>query len=97
MLKSHGLPIGIMGGTRYMTQKRPFPAGASVVLYSDGITEAGNVAGEQFENDRLEAILREIPDAPAGEIRDRIAAAVDAFVGEAPQKDDQTLVIARRW
>lgn len=96
MLKSHGLPIGIMGGTRYMTQRRAFPSGSTVILYSDGINEAENTAGEEFENDRLEAILRDCAATPAGEIRDRITAAVDAFVGEAPQKDDQTLVIARR-
>ncbi len=95
-LKSHGLPIGIMGQTRYMTQKRPFPAGAAVVLYSDGITEAENMTGEEFENDRLEALLSEHANAPVTELRDRIAMAVDVFAGEAPQKDDQTLVIARR-
>ncbi|HSP13261.1 MAG TPA: SpoIIE family protein phosphatase [Thermoanaerobaculia bacterium] len=95
-LKSHGLPIGIMGQTRYMTQRRPFPPGSSVVLYSDGITEAENVAGEEFENDRFEALLREHAAASSVDLRDRIAAAVDAFVGEAPQKDDQTLVIGKR-
>ncbi|HEX9161292.1 MAG TPA: SpoIIE family protein phosphatase, partial [Thermoanaerobaculia bacterium] len=96
MLKSHGLPIGIMGQTRYMTQKRPFPAGSTVVLYSDGITEAENVAGEEFENDRLEAILRQHGAHSSADLRDAIAREVDAFVGDAPQKDDQTLVIARR-
>lgn len=95
-LKSHGLPIGILAQTRYMSQKRPFLPGSTVVLYSDGITEAENLAGEEFENDRLEALLSEHQHASAAELRDRIAAAVDAFVGEAPQKDDQTLVIARR-
>jgi sigma-B regulation protein RsbU (phosphoserine phosphatase) len=95
-LKSHGLPIGIMGQTRYMTQRRPFPANSSVVLYSDGITEAENVAGEEFENERLETLMRAHLDASPNELRDRIAAAVDNFVGDAPQKDDQTLVIARR-
>ncbi len=96
MLKSHGLPIGIMGETRYMTQRRPFPSNAAVVLYSDGITEAENMAGDEFENDRLEAILREHAEASCAVLRDRIAEAVAAFVGDAPQKDDQTLVIARR-
>jgi len=95
-IKSHGLPIGIMAGSRYVTQRRPFPPGSAVVLYSDGITEAENVAGEEFENDRFETLLRELIDAPPFELRDRIAAAVDAFAGDAPQKDDQTLVIARR-
>lgn len=95
MLRSHGLPIGILAQSKYMTQMRPFPPGSTVVLYSDGITEAENEAGEEFENDRLDAILRDSASVPPNELRDRIAAAVDAFVGEAPQKDDQTLVIAR--
>jgi sigma-B regulation protein RsbU (phosphoserine phosphatase) len=95
-LKSNGLPIGIMAGTRYMTQRRPFVPGSTVVLYSDGITEAENVAGEEFENDRLETLLAKHADDSAAGIRDAIAAAVDAFVADAPQKDDQTLVIARR-
>jgi len=94
-LKSHGLPIGILGSSRYMTQTRPFPAGSAVVLYSDGISEAENVAGEEFENDRLETLLAAHANDSAAQIRDAIAAGVDAFVADAPQKDDQTLVIAR--
>ncbi|MCU1350159.1 MAG: Serine phosphatase RsbU, regulator of sigma subunit [Acidobacteria bacterium] len=95
MLKSHGLPIGILGNSQYLTQTRPFPAGSTVVIYSDGITEAENLAGDEFDNIRLEPILREHVAATPAELRDRIAAAVTEFVGLAPQKDDQTLVIAR--
>jgi sigma-B regulation protein RsbU (phosphoserine phosphatase) len=96
MIKSHGLPIGILPGTRYVIQTRPFPAGSCAVLYSDGITEAEDVAGEEFGNERLEALLGEHADCSAAMIRDQIAAAVENFVGEAPQKDDETLVIVRR-
>ena len=96
MIKSHGLPIGILPGTRYMTQTRPFPAGACAVLYSDGITEAEDMADEEFGNERLEALLQEHIDCNAAMIRDQIASAVDAFVDEAPQKDDETIVIVKR-
>jgi serine phosphatase RsbU (regulator of sigma subunit) len=65
------------------------------VLYSDGITEAENAEGEEYGNDRLEAILRDRADASPHDLRDAIVSAVDAFVGGAAQKDDQTLVIAR--
>jgi len=92
-LKSHGLPIGMLAQSKYMTQIRPFPSGSTVVLYSDGITEAENEAGEEFGNERLEPLLD--GRASPAELRDRIGAAVDAFTGSAPQKDDQTLVIAR--
>ena len=91
-LKSHGLPIGMLAQSKYMAQTRSFPAGSTVVLYSDGITEAENEAGEEFGDERLQTLVR-VSCSPA-EMRDRIAAAVDAFVGSAPQYDDETLVIA---
>ena len=44
---------------------------------------------------KLDAHRVEIPDAAPRQMRDRIAAAVDEFTAGAPQKDDQTMVIAR--
>lgn len=95
LLRSHGLPIGILPKTRYVSQTRPFPSGSTVVLYSDGITEAENEAGDEFGSERLEPIVRLNAGAAAPELRDRIAAAVDEFTSGVPQKDDQTMVVAR--
>jgi phosphoserine phosphatase RsbU/P len=95
-LKSHGLPIGILPNSRYVPQTRAFPAGSCAVLYSDGITEAEDVAGEEFGNERLEALLEQHADYGADLIRNQIADAVDSFVDEAPQKDDETIVIIKR-
>lgn len=95
-IKSHGLPIGILPNSRYLAQTRPFPAGSCAVLYSDGITEAEDIDGNEFGNERLEALLEEHIGCSASLIRDQIADAVDAFVDEAPQKDDETIVIVRR-
>jgi len=95
MMRSHGLPVGILPNSRYMTQRRMFPKGSFVVLYSDGITEAENLAGEEFENERLETVIRAGQNAEPHDLRDRIAAAVDEFSAGAAQKDDQTLVVAR--
>ena len=95
-IKSHGLPIGILANSRYMAQTRAFPAGSCAVLYSDGITEAEDIDGNEFENERLEALLEQHVGCSASLIRDQIADAVDAFVDEAPQKDDETIVIVRR-
>jgi sigma-B regulation protein RsbU (phosphoserine phosphatase) len=95
LLRSHGLPIGILPNSRYLVQTRPFPAGSLALLYSDGITEAENLADDEFGNDRLEAILRDYGHLPVTAIRDEVASAVDTFVGEAPQKDDMTMVVAR--
>ena len=95
-IKSHGLPIGILPNSRYLAQTRPFPAGSCAVLYSDGITEAEDVAGDEFGNERLEAVFDAHRDASPDFLRDRIADAVAAFVAEAPQKDDETIVIVKR-
>jgi Serine phosphatase RsbU, regulator of sigma subunit len=94
-LRSHGLPIGILGTSTYMTQTRPFAAGSIVVLYSDGFNEAENMAGDEWGNEAFEELLASQAGDSAAGLRDAIAAAVDAFVADAPQKDDQTLVIAR--
>src|SRR6266851_1432414 len=69
-LKSHGLPIGMLAQSKYMTQTRSFPTGSTVVLYSDGITEAENEAEEEFGDGRLEEILTQ--SCSAAELRDRI-------------------------
>jgi serine phosphatase RsbU (regulator of sigma subunit) len=66
------------------------------VLYSDGITEAEDIDGEEFGNERLEALLEQHVGCSASLIRDQIADAVDTFVDEAPQKDDETIVIIKR-
>jgi serine phosphatase RsbU (regulator of sigma subunit) len=95
-IKSHGLPIGILPHSRYLAQTRAFPAGSCAVLYSDGITEAEDMAGDEFGNERLEALLDQHVGCSADLIRDQIAFAVDTFVDEAPQKDDETIVIVRR-
>lgn len=95
-IKSHGLPIGILPHSRYLAQTRAFPAGSCAVLYSDGITEAEDIGGDEFGNERLEALLDQHVGCGADLIRDQIAFAVDSFVDEAPQKDDETIVIVRR-
>jgi phosphoserine phosphatase RsbU/P len=95
MLRSNGLPVGIMPQTRYATQTRSFPAGSLLVVYSDGITEAENVADEEFENARLEQVLNDGIDGSPAALVEAIGRAVEEFVAEAPQKDDQTLVVLR--
>lgn len=94
-LQSHGLPIGILPGTIYRAQTRRFPAGSLLVVYSDGITEAENLAEEEFGNERLEEVLRQRAGSGCAALRDAIASATDEFAAGAPQKDDQTMVLVR--
>lgn len=95
MLSSHGLPVGIMSHSRYEVQTHPIPPGAMLAIYTDGITEAENGAGEEFGADRLQQVLQAHSALSCDGTRDAVTRAVDQFVGETAQKDDQTMVLVR--
>ncbi len=64
--------------------------------YTDGLTEANNMLGEFFDEERLIVIFKENAHRPATEILDAIVQSWQDFVGKLPQADDLTLIIAKR-
>ena len=96
-LRSTGLPLGLLSdGAPYTETELVIAPGEQVLLYSDGVTEAQDEAGEEFGEERLQAVVRDAAGHSASELADRIVAAIDAFAGAAPQFDDITLLIVRR-
>jgi len=91
------LPLGVthrMAGP-YPEFTVPFLPGDEMVLFTDGITDAVNAAGEPFGVGRLDAALV----GPTGDARETVAAAVaavDRFAGPNANDDDQTLVLLRQ-
>lgn len=74
----------------------PFAPGDTILLYSDGVTEAMVPGGRMYELHRLkDALFRNAEKTPAALAAD-ILAEVRSLVGEAPQSDDITLVVLRR-
>jgi hypothetical protein len=69
--------------------------GESLVLYTDGVTDAIGADGERFGRDRLDAALAE-PAGSAQELADRIAAALAEFGEGRPQGDDVACLVLRR-
>ncbi|HUI40810.1 MAG TPA: SpoIIE family protein phosphatase [Terriglobia bacterium] len=68
--------------------------GDTLVVYTDGVTEAANAAGDEFGEDRLVEIVRAERHRPAQQLMEAISTAVRQFsAGE--QADDVTLVVAR--
>jgi sigma-B regulation protein RsbU (phosphoserine phosphatase) len=70
--------------------------GDLLALYSDGVTEAQNRSEEEFELDRLVECLRTNAACPPDVIVEHVFQAIDAFVGDAPQFDDITLMVVKR-
>ena len=69
--------------------------GDAIVLYTDGVTDAVGAGDERFGHERLLATLAG-PPGSAQELVDRVAAALRAFAGGAPQRDDVACLVLRR-
>ena len=94
---AENLVLGIMPGISYRQDVVTLEPGDIAVLYTDGVTEAMNLADEQFGESRLRAIFADRQPKSARAVSDAIFEAVHAFSGNAPQSDDITcLVVVRK-
>ena len=87
-----GFVLAGMEGVRYRRNELDLAPGDAIYLYTDGITEATDANNELYGDDRLHAVLEKYKDAVPQVICDVVKRDVDAFVGEAPQFDDMTML-----
>ena len=84
--------LGVVADYPYAESRVELTPGTTLVLYTDGATDARNAAGEQFGSDRLDrafaSAARMAPDA----LVSHVAAAVERFEAGAPPEDDLTLL-----
>jgi sigma-B regulation protein RsbU (phosphoserine phosphatase) len=95
-LTTAGIPLGIVPEARIEQKTLALAPGDVVLFYTDGVTEAMNAADEMFGDERLAAVLAAHRDEPAEAIAVAIEAAVQDFIGDAPQYDDVTLILLKR-
>ena len=88
----HGFVIGGMAGVKYKEYELQMDPGAKLFLYTDGVPEATNAESELFGIDRTLAALNSDSDGTTVEILGAVNSAVHAFVGDAPQFDDLTML-----
>jgi serine phosphatase RsbU (regulator of sigma subunit) len=91
-----GMPLGILITAGYTQQETQVLPGDTIILYTDGVTEAMNLADEEFGKDRLRAVILQHPHAPAEALATFIETAVNQFTASAPPFDDFTLMIIHR-
>lgn len=91
-----GLALGLMPSATYEEQTVDLQPGDMLFVYSDGLTEAMNEAGEFFDDERLRALFPEIQSLPAAEAGTRVIAAIDRFIGSRRPYDDLSMVILKR-
>lgn len=95
-LQTGGLALALLEEVPYSQESVRLFEGDVLVVYSDGVSEAMNVAQQQFGEDRLTQIIQNSVGLPAAEIIETIVDAVRRFVGDATQSDDMTLVVIKR-
>ena len=88
----HGFVMGGMEGVKYKEYELHFEPGTKLFVYTDGVPEATNANEELFGNERMLEALNQIADGTPEEILHHVREEVDAFVGEADQFDDLTML-----
>jgi phosphoserine phosphatase RsbU/P len=90
------MALGIVADAAFTEQRADLAEGDCLFVYSDGITEAMNTAGDFFGDERLRSLLHDCAGRSAAETGSRVLAAVESFVGGARPYDDISMVVLRR-
>jgi serine phosphatase RsbU (regulator of sigma subunit) len=95
-LPTTGIPVGLLADRSAGAGNVTLGMGDTLVLFTDGVTEAMNPGDEEFGNKRLEALLSAGTDRAPADLVNEIFASVDSFASGADQADDITCLILRR-
>lgn len=96
LLTRTGMVLGVMADVTWEAAVIALQPGDTVVIYSDGVSDALNERGEFFGDERLQALVEQRRHSPATELLDTLLAAQQDFTGSAPRFDDATLLILQR-
>jgi sigma-B regulation protein RsbU (phosphoserine phosphatase) len=95
-----GMAVGIDGGRAFNRVSTDYSlelgTNDCLILYTDGLTEALDAAGEEFGVENVTRAIVESASGGAAAIMERLRSDLKKFVGEAPQHDDITLIVIRK-
>jgi serine phosphatase RsbU (regulator of sigma subunit) len=94
-LEPTGPAVGMLPNMEFKIEALTLDPGDSLLLYTDGVTDAVDARGESFEMERLIEILKDAGDRTAQQILDRICNAVTEFADPESAADDFTMVVIR--
>jgi sigma-B regulation protein RsbU (phosphoserine phosphatase) len=96
LFPSTGTVLGLFPDQQYASESADMAPGDTLVLYTDGVSEAANPAQALFGDDGLRACFAKGAGATATETVERLLGSVRAFAAGAPQSDDITILALRR-
>jgi sigma-B regulation protein RsbU (phosphoserine phosphatase) len=95
-LRMTDIVVGIKPEAKYRDQSLTLGPGDSLVLFTDGVTEAENGAEEQLGLDPILALLRPMHGQEAARLLDAIDTRVNEWIGDVPAGDDVTMLAVMR-
>ena len=97
-LDEGGVLLGILDGAPYMQGETALAPGDTLLLFTDGVTEAWNAldADDEYGEARLTEMVRTHRAEPAQAILDAVREDVRTFTGDGPLDDDLTLLVVKR-
>jgi serine phosphatase RsbU (regulator of sigma subunit)/putative methionine-R-sulfoxide reductase with GAF domain len=95
-LKGHGVALGILPEIQMQSQSIHLRPGETIILYTDGVTEALNEDFDEYGLERLQVAARAAARRPAAEIVSHIRDTIRDHTGQTAQFDDMTLMIIKR-
>ncbi len=95
-LRTQGMAMGILPNVEFEERRTLLEAGDTIILYTDGVTDAWDGEKQMFGRERLARIAMAERKLPATELARTIDEQVQAFAGAAAQYDDFTLLVVRR-
>ena len=91
-----GVALGLLPDLEYLEKTVTLAPGDTVVLYTDGVTEAMDSEDNEFGNERLLEIFSESPPEGCKDANKAVFKAVSDFAGDTPQSDDITCLVLCR-
>jgi sigma-B regulation protein RsbU (phosphoserine phosphatase) len=92
---AQGTALGLVEEAVYQAREVVLAPGDALFLYTDGVTEAMDAAGQLFTERRLEVCLRRADHRAVAYLTQAVAGEVNAFAAGAPQSDDLTVLALR--
>ena len=94
--QTNGVVLGLVEGMDYAERRATLQPGETLVMYSDGVSEAMNPEGEEFGTERLKRLFEGAAPTSAEEANATILKAITAFAGDHAQSDDITCLVLHR-
>ena len=91
-----GMPLGVFEDAKFGERELVLEKGDTLLVYTDGVTEAMNLAKDLFGEDRLQVAVEGGAALSAEKVTERVVKKVEEFVGAAERSDDITLLAIQR-